>query len=395
MAKAFLLDPQAAVARLRVRYRNQHRTWLAGEGDWPLRVPLGPPSEQDALNHLPAVRAWQDAWQRWPGPGSVEWIERRWPVAGSQRLPRALCFEGPGEVAEVIDAGATWLRCRQRFKVIAERWPILSSILPRHFDLLAEWSDVDLNRLLDLLAWLKTNPDSGLYPRQLPVEGLDSKWLDKRQAVVGEWLRAIRNSSDERGFYQLTGLARPPVVIRLRLLDPKLQARLGGLCDVTSPVEELARLELPIRKAFIVENLQTGLAFPALPDTVVFMAQGYAVNVFGQIPWLRDLPCYYWGDLDTHGFAILSRLRRYLPHADSVLMDKPTLLNHRTLWTEESKPVETSELSGLTSEERDVYEGLRDNHWGFRIRLEQERIPWSYVCEVLGLPQSFNSDGCK
>lgn len=384
MAKAFLLDPQAAVARLRVRYRNQCRTWLTGDGEWPLSVPLGPPSERDALNHLPAVRAWQEAWQRWPGPGRVEWIERRWPVAGAQRLPRALCLKGPDEVAEAIDAGAAWRRCRRRFEDITARWPVLSAILPRHFDLLGEWSDTDLNRLLDLLAWLEANPDSGLYPRQLPVGGLDSKWLGKRQAIVGDWLRAIRNVTGECDFHQLTGLARPPVVARLRVLDPQLQAHVGGLCDITSPVDELARLELPVQKVFIVENLQTGLAFSALPGAAVFMGQGYAVNVFGQIPWLKDLPCYYWGDLDTHGFAILSRLRHYLPRVTSILMDESTLLTHRALWTEESKPVETQKLPALTAEEQEVYDGLRKHRWQPRIRLEQERIPWPYVCRTIG-----------
>ncbi|NOR71388.1 MAG: hypothetical protein GQ532_17115, partial [Methylomarinum sp.] len=33
----------------------------------------------------------------------------------------------------------------------------------------------------------------------------------------------------------------------------------------------------------------------------------------------------YWGDLDTHGFAILSRLRHYYPQVKSILMDEKTL----------------------------------------------------------------------
>jgi hypothetical protein len=31
------------------------------------------------------------------------------------------------------------------------------------------------------------------------------------------------------------------------------------------------------------------------------------------LPWLHDEQIVYWGDIDTHSFAILSRLRERLP----------------------------------------------------------------------------------
>jgi hypothetical protein len=34
----------------------------------------------------------------------------------------------------------------------------------------------------------------------------------------------------------------------------------------------------------------------------------------------------YWGDLDTHGFAILDELRAHCPHAESLLMNRATFL---------------------------------------------------------------------
>jgi hypothetical protein len=39
---------------------------------------------------------------------------------------------------------------------------------------------------------------------------------------------------------------------------------------------------------------------------------------------------------DTHGFAILDRSRRAVPHLRSVLMDEATLLSHRPLWVQEA-----------------------------------------------------------
>ncbi|HET8552773.1 MAG TPA: Wadjet anti-phage system protein JetD domain-containing protein [Gammaproteobacteria bacterium] len=379
MAKAFLLEPPAALEHARRRYRNQSRNWLAGGGDWPLSISLGLPSEREALKDLARVRDWQNAWTRWRGPGEVEWVERQWPNVGAQHLPQRLILATPEAVADATGDGDRWRRAAARFRQLVQVWPALREILPRHYALLADWNATDFDRLRSLLQWLIAHPASALYPRQLPVAGLDSKWLDTRRAVVGEWLSAIRHLPED-DFYALAGLCRPPITLRMRLLDPELRQAVGGLSDMTAPVSDLAQLRLPVRKVFIVENLQTGLAFEELPGAVVFMRQGYAVNVYADLPWLMDVPCYYWGDLDTHGFAILNRLRQYLPHARSLLMDEGTLLDHRALWSREATPAEV-DLPILDAAEAHVYDKLRYHHWGHLVRLEQERIAWPYAWE--------------
>jgi hypothetical protein len=153
-------------------------------------------------------------------------------------------------------------------------------------------------------------------------------------------------------------------------------------------VEQIAALPLAPKRVFIVENLATGLAFADLPGALCCMARGYAVDAFGAIPWLQGIPVHYWGDLDTHGFAILNRLRGYLPQAKSLLMDVDTLLRHRELWQCEDKPA-AGRLERLTPDEQAVFEGLHGGRWGDRVRLEQERIDWGYawarVCAAGGV----------
>ena len=39
----------------------------------------------------------------------------------------------------------------------------------------------------------------------------------------------------------------------------------------------------------------------------------------GAARWLADCDLHYWGDLDTHGFAMLDRLRSMFPSADRVV----------------------------------------------------------------------------
>ena len=91
---------------------------------------------------------------------------------------------------------------------------------------------------------------------------------------------------------------------------------------------------------------------------------------------------YYWGDIDTHGFWILDQLRAVVPHAASLLMDRHTLMEHRELWGTEQSP-HRRDLDRLTTDERDIYDDLRDNRIGPKIRLEQERIRFSAVQRAL------------
>jgi len=87
---------------------------------------------------------------------------------------------------------------------------------------------------------------------------------------------------------------------------------------------------------------------------------------------------FYWGDIDTHGFAILDQLRSCLPHARSVLMDRATLLAFEAQWGTEEKQT-LRNLSRLNVEECALYDDLRDNRLSSNLRLEQERIGFGWV----------------
>jgi hypothetical protein len=120
-----------------------------------------------------------------------------------------------------------------------------------------------------------------------------------------------------------------------------------------------------------------------MEGTIVLMGLGYAAAGLSVIPWLANSRLYYWGDLDTHGFAILDKTRQALPGLKSVLMDYETLSIHRDYWAEEKSPCRLEEPSSLTVQELDVYRGLFANRWGQSVRLEQERIGWDYALERL------------
>ncbi len=377
-------DVRQALVR---RFQSKHREWLigdAGESLWPLEVALGAPTEQAALRQVDGVRAWVSAWQGWQGVGILSWCERRWKALGVQRLPEKLALRGPEDVAMWIGESARWERAQSRYRALIARWPVLAQQLPRYFDVLADYSDADYQRLTEMLDWIASHPNSNLYPRQMPVSGLDSKWLDGRKGLLTDLVAAIQeDSSSDLDFYQRCGLKAPPLLVRMRVLDQSLRAHVGGVGDITAPVDDLAGISWPVSHVFIVENLQTGLAMSDMPGAVVFMRLGYNVDVLARLPWLARARCIYWGDLDTHGFAILHRARSYIPELQSVLMDEETLLRHKALWVDEAAQHSAAELTLLTKDEQQLYRDLKQQRWGQNVRLEQERIDWTTAWNVL------------
>ena len=228
-------------------------------------------------------------------------------AAGVEQCPTSE-FRLHPDVALWIGESARWVRAQSRYQTLTARWPVLAQQLPRYFDVLADYGDADFRRLAEMLGWINLNPKSNLYPRQIPIAGADSKWLDSRKGLISDLVATLQGDpTGERDFFRRCGLRAQPQLMRMRVLDPELRARLGGLGDISAPCEEVASVGIRPKNVFVVENLQTGLAFDDLPGAVVIMRLGYAVDVLGQLPWLQQAQCIYWGDIDTHGFSILNR----------------------------------------------------------------------------------------
>jgi hypothetical protein len=361
------LWPEDVRRQVERRYRNQRSDWLAGGGRWPIEISLGCPSDSEAARDLSATRDWVSAWREPRNPGNVVWAEKRWRTLGAHLVPKRVVFQTVIDVAASIDEGERLRSAIAHYELMVNRRPSLRGIVHRHFDLLADASDSEIDLISSMLDWLDSHSTNELYPRQLPILGIDTKWLETRLSVIADlWANPIE-------------FRRPPFLARVRLLDPVLRRAVGGLSDISAPVDQLAALGIRPLRVWIVENLQTGLAFGSLADSAVFMGLGYGVSVLSQIPWVMSAECVNWGDIDTHGFAILSRARSVIPCVRSALMDEQTLHRHREMWVEEPSPCDLSEAPSLTPDEHKVFTALHENRWANRLRLEQERIAWDYA----------------
>lgn len=368
--------PEDVRALLDERWRRSWTQWLSGGGTWPMRVPLQSPLEREARANWPCFVHWMEAWRVYRGPGRVEEVTRTWTQLGVQTMPAHLEFATAHEVACAVGqhAATAFERARGRQHRILQRWPSLAPALDRDIAMLATLDDLDFERFTSALGWLIENPDSGTYVRQLPIAGMDSKWVERHAGPLARLVAAHRGRPPGR-LEDVAGLGSAPLLRRMRLLDPALRRRLGGLSDITVPLDELARLDLPVQIALIVENQQTALACEDLPGAVVLMGGGFAARALAQIPWLSRVPVLYWGDIDQAGFQILSALRQGLPHAQSCLMDEATLIAHRDLWSTDIL-TPAVDLPGLTDPEQRLVADLRANRFGASVRLEQERLRW-------------------
>jgi hypothetical protein len=413
------------------RFATGHRDWLMQPGmawEAPLRINLAPPTEKEVLSDIAAVRHWIDSWNRYTQGGDVVWEERAWSKTGRQRVPVALMVKQPGDVALITGMQDQWGRSVRRLTELTARWPGLTGRLSGAMTLLCQYSEDDYARVRDVLAWLLAHPASGLYVRQIPVAGIDSKWIEARMPLLTDlvvWARAgagmdvgtevsveieacdiseapgidsrdagenapddtsaVSSSRPSRSadFYTVCGIRKMDGLIRIRLLDPALCAQFGGLSDLSVPLDDAAAMTMSPSTVLVVENLQNALALGYLPGTAVIMRRGYDVGCLSAIPWVQRARVLYWGDLDTHGFAILNRARQHVRHIESILMDLPTLLAHRELWVEEPEQTHVDMLSNLNAEEKGVYDGLKGHTWRRNLRLEQERLEWGSVMSSL------------
>jgi hypothetical protein len=184
------------------------------------------------------------------------------------------------------------------------------------------------------------------------------------------------------GFTADLGLSGKPAMVRLRCA-PGLLGLPGVVTDVSLRLDEARRLAPgTVTQALIVENEITYLSAPVPAGGLVLWGKGFDVDQPASLPWLQETDVVYWGDLDTHGFAILDRLRAWLPQARSVLMDRDTLLAHEERWGQEERPTSAA-LTRLTDAEAALYAELVTDRHGTRVRLEQERIDWAWAAVQL------------
>lgn len=362
------------------------RDAVTGNNRFPLRLAVKGPASADITERFDAVRVWATELAN-TSPLRLEWQEVRHRVQGLQRIPS-------GGWIDSMDDALGWLGRRRewnRFSSLVEMTRLQNpSLLPwlekrplQALELEEEWP-----RLLAVVEWVRRHPRPAIYLRQVDLPGVHSKFVERHRTVLAELLDlgllADAVDTAKTGVAQFAaryGFLDKPARIRFRILDPSIHAVAGTSCpDVTLDAGSFSHLAIEVRRVFIIENETNFLALPNIPGAIAIFGSGYGWGALAQARWLERCAIHYWGDIDTHGFAILDQLRHHFGHVESFLMDRASLDAHVAFWGREEKP-QRGDLHRLTQEELRLYDDLRDNRIREGLRLEQEHLSFGWVRE--------------
>lgn len=211
------------------------------------------------------------------------------------------------------------------------------------------------------------------YLREISIPGVDTKFLERHAFLVRTLWNALfpdnQVDSNEEMKEKLFVKDVPIPSICARSLDASML--FCGVRKFFLSNDDVARFNPPHKRIFITENKVNGYTFPDCRGSLILFGMGYGVlELARQAKWLADKEVYYWGDLDSDGFNILSSLRHILPNVHSFLMDRDTLLAYVD---KEIKDTGNTAVipDRLTVSEKMAWKEVHDHGW----RLEQERIP--------------------
>ncbi|STO63236.1 Uncharacterized protein conserved in bacteria [Haemophilus parahaemolyticus] len=351
---------------------------------FPFKLKLSKPTHKDITDNFNLVRKWVEQL------ANIDFIQIEWKsishrIQGEQKMPNAIFIQDLTTLLKVLKKEKVYQQFLTIIQQTESEQPILLNWLEKYpFKALSvafEWQ-----KILSVVAWIKLHLNPHIYLRQVDIPKIHTKFIEQHRAILTELFdvvlpeNAINQAfSGVNNFIARYGFLEKNLSVRFRNLDKERSIFPNILqSDVTLDVESFAKLNPDIQRIIIVENETTYLSLPEVENTWAIWGAGYGWQALAQAKWLNQCEIFYWGDLDTHGFAILDRLRKHFPHTLSFLMDQKTLLNYPDFWSKESKP-KTESLTRLTEDELQLYLALQHHQFGQNVRLEQEFIPFSVV----------------
>lgn len=227
--------------------------------------------------------------------------------------------------------------------------------------------------------WFYQNPDSKLYLRTIPLQ-VHSKFIENNQAFIHS-LCSVEKITKENSFIKQHGLKEKPDFVRFRFLE-KFEIIEGFVPNEMQLSSEdfkhlySAKILKTIENIFIIENEMVYITFPSIQNSLCIWGHGFSSGGFNKYEWLKKYRLFYFGDLDEHGYQILSFFRYSFPNVKSFCMDMNTL-NEFNNFRVKGESLKGGIPDNLTVEELKVFTELSNDKE--HNRLEQERISHQWI----------------
>ena len=348
------------------------------------------PKSDDLKNNLGEIYNWCCSINKCEQEGLLSVTEREirnCGIGGKQQIPRKVEIE-LWKALELIHKTS---EAQKYIKLLTEteaRLPQLIAHLksrPRYF---LNYSNI-WSQCLNVCLWILEHPQPKIFIREAPIPQIDTKFVESNKAlllqlfevILPDNVKNIQVPADTAHFEERYGFLKKSDSIRLRLPLGNTEFP-STVSEVRVLVKELAETIISCTEVIVIENEITFLTMPRRKDRLIIWGMGYADVLLETVTWLKNKKIIYWGDIDTHGFKILSKLREYFAQTESMLMDKDTLKYHleRDICVEEVNPIVTIPAC-LNEKEIETFKSLSVDCR--HLRLEQERIDKNYLKEII------------
>ncbi|MEA3228607.1 MAG: DUF3322 domain-containing protein, partial [Campylobacterota bacterium] len=238
----------------------------------------------------------------------MEYQEFHFKSLGTQKLPIVIHFRERKDFLSYISKEREFEEFVSLYQHIVLKYPLLKTTLLEKPSVILE-NSTRWDKLFLVYDFFIKTPQVNIYIRELNIEGIDTKFIERNRKILDSFLTILLDRKDYKeeiktlsnyGFEKKYFFKYPQPLIRFRILDTT--QTIGGLSDISTPVNEFKSLELLSKNIFIVENKITTLSFPPLKNSTVIFGSGYGVEVLKNVDWLEDKNIFYWGDIDSDGF---------------------------------------------------------------------------------------------
>ncbi|GAM73838.1 hypothetical protein JCM19241_5034 [Vibrio ishigakensis] len=344
------------------------------------KFPIMSMTTQVFAANIDRLTGFYSAWKHHPLNEYAQWQDRSFQKWGNQPYPKELKFENIEALFQITGLLSNLEQLLDKYKALILLNRRLSLLLKKCVRWFVAASMIDVKHLINTADWFVENPNSGLYMRQVDIEGVHTKWIEQNITPLFTALKLINNDDTELSFEAYTGLMTPPATVRFRLIGCELDDFFHGAKDITMPIKDLniigSKLGPLCPVIVILENEKPGLYFNNIEHGICIFGLGNAVSILEQVDFIRQCPrILYIGDLDIEGLYILNRLRKRIPQVESRYMSIQTfIVNEASAVT--YRPSFTNEsLDALTDIERKLFDYLSERQSsGRKSRLEQEFI---------------------
>ncbi len=372
-------DPDYIALKAQRRYQSVWRDALLVDAGGPYSFPLHPPTAASVTTGPDQVTRWLNRWRDWHAQHCSATLRTRIlrTTFGEQPVFTHLDLADTTALAALDPVTAKhWSHAQERFSRL--RHLDVEAEIRAELSQLVQLDEDDFNTLLNAVSWFRDHPRSGLTVRSVPVPGMHTKWLAGHRALVMACLGLAASPQpvdDDLPQQDLdpVGLRATSAETGVVLADPALQALTGGLRQVTTPAHEIAGLPIAPQAVLIVENKQPAVAWPDTPGLVIIHSLGNHLEVIRRLHWLPNDRTWYWGDLDRHGFTLLSRARHHVPGLRSLMMGAADVEEFVHLGVTEHLTRYDSPMSTLSDDETRALARLQQTQG--HLRIEQERLP--------------------